>query len=283
MVAMAPKLRSFFLINFGLLLTALGIVLFKIPNHFVTGGVSGLSIIVADLLPGLTVGPAMTVINLFLVVWGFSVLGKQFGWNTVYSSFALSGMVWGLNLLLPMTQPFTGDALLELFFAIGLPAIGSAIVFNQNSSTGGTDIVAKVLSTKTPINTGSALLVSDFVIAASALVVFDIQTGLYSLLGLILKAFLIDLVIEGLNTHKKLEIITSNPDPILDFILHTLHRGATLYPATGAYTNTPWKAIHTVVGRRQALAIRTRLKELDPKAFVTITTTTETIGKGFRQ
>jgi uncharacterized membrane-anchored protein YitT (DUF2179 family) len=276
------KIRPFLFINFGLSLTALGIVLFKIPNHFVTGGVSGLSIILTGLFPGLTVGPAMTVINLVLVVWGFFVLGPKFGWNTVYSSFALSAMVWGLNLVLPMNQPFTHDALLELFFAIGLPAVGSAIVFNQNSSTGGTDIVAKVLSTKTAINTGTALLVSDFVIAASAVWVFGIQTGLYSLLGLVMKAFLIDLVIEGLNTHKKLEIITAHPDAILEFILHTLHRGATLYPATGAFTGQDWKVIHTVVGRRQTLAIRRRLKELDPKAFVTITTTTETIGKGFR-
>lgn len=276
------RLRSFVLINFGLLITALGIALFKIPNHFVTGGVSGLSIIVANLAPGLTVGPAMTAINLVLVIWGFSVLGPKFGWSTIYSSFALSGMVWLINAWMPLTQPFTDDALLELAFAIALPAVGSAIVFNQNSSTGGTDIVAKVLSTKTAIHTGTALLISDFVIAASALFVFGVKTGLYSILGLVIKAFLIDLVIEGLNVHKKLEIITSRPEPVLEFILHTLNRGATVYPAQGAYSGQEWKVIHTVVGRRQALAIRRVLKEVDPKAFVTITTTTETIGKGFR-
>jgi len=191
-------------------------------------------------------------------------------------------MVWGLSLLVPLATPLTHDPLLELAFAIGLPAVGSAIVFNQNASTGGTDIVAKVLSTKTAINTGMALLLSDFVIAASALLVFGVQTGLYSILGLILKAFLIDLVIENLNVHKKMEIITANPEPVLDFILHTLHRGATIYPATGAFTGRDWRVIHTVVGRRQALAIRRVLKEVDPKAFVTITTTSETIGKGFR-
>lgn len=276
------RLRSFALINLGLLLTAVGIVLFKVPNHFVTGGVSGLSIILGALWPWLTVGPAMTAINLVLVVWGFAVLGSGFGWKTVYSSLALSAMVWLLDLLVPLRAPLTTDPLLELFFAIGLPAVGSAIVFNQNSSTGGTDIVAKVLSTKTAINTGTALLISDFAIAASSLAVFGVQAGLYSLLGLVLKAFLIDLVIENLNVHKKLEIITSQPDAVLEFILHTLHRGATLYPAQGAYTGTDWKAIHTVVGRRQALAIRRVVKELDPKAFVTITTTSETIGKGFR-
>lgn len=278
----ASKTKTFALINLGLFLTALGIVLFKMPNHFVTGGVSGVSILAAALFPGLTVGPAMTAINVILVVWGFWVLGAGFGWKTVYSSLALSGMVWGLDLLFPIRQPLTTDPLLELFLAIGLPAVGSAIVFNQNASTGGTDIVAKVLSTKTHLNTGQALLLSDFAIAASALLVFNVQVGLYSLLGLIMKAFLIDLVIENLNVHKKMEIITEHPEPVLQFILHTLHRGATIYPATGAFTGRDWKVIHTVVGRRQALAIRNVLKETDPKAFVTITTTSETIGKGFR-
>jgi len=276
------KVVSFLWINVGLFLTAVGIVLFKVPNHFVNGGVSGLSIEMTAFFPGLTVGPAMGLINLALVIWGFWVLGPKFGWNTVYSSFALSGMVWLVDLAVPLHGPLTNDPLLELFFAIGLPAIGSAIVFNQNSSTGGTDIVAKVLSTKTAINTGMALLISDFIIAASALLVFGVLAGLYSLLGLVLKAFLVDLVIENLNVHKKMEIITAHPEPVLDFILHTLHRGATIYPATGAWSGTEWKVIHTVVGRRQALAIRRVLSESDPKAFVTITTTTEIIGKGFR-
>lgn len=282
MNSLKGKLGSFLAINFGLALTAFGIVLFKVPNHFVNGGVSGLSIVATALFPGLTVGPAMMVINLALVVWGFAVLGSGFGWKTVYSSVVLSAMVWVIDLLIPLHKPLTADPLLELFFAIGLPAVGAAIVFNQNSSTGGTDIVAKVLSTKTPVNVGQALLISDFIIAASALVVFGIQSGLYSLLGLVMKAFLVDMVIENLNIHKQMEIITATPEPVLDFILHTLHRGATIYPATGAWSGREWKVIHTVVGRRQALAIRRALKEIDPKAFVTITTTSEIIGKGFR-
>ena len=276
------QLISFFYINLGLLMTAVGIVLFKVPNHFVNGGVSGLSIELSAWFPGLTIGPAMTLLNLALVVWGFVVLGPKFGWSTIYSSFALSGMVWGVDVLFPLTRPLTSDPLLELFFGIGLPAVGSALVFNHNSSTGGTDIVAKVLATKTAVNTGVALMISDFVIAASAVFVFGVQAGLYSLLGLVMKAFLVDLVIENLNVHKQMEIITAHPEPVLEFILHTLHRGATIYPAVGAYTGQEWKAIHTVVGRRQALAIRRVLKEIDPKAFVTITTTTEIIGKGFR-
>ena len=273
---------EFLLINAGLFLVALGIYLFKIPNHFVTGGVSGLAILVAQLFPGFAVGPVMTGLNLILVGLGFAFLGFGFGWKTIYASFALSGMVWVLDTLWHIPAPLTNDPLLELIFAISLPAIGSGLVFNLGASTGGTDIVAKILNSRTHINTGQALLISDFVIAASALFVFGVKTGMYSVLGLVLKAFIIDLVIESLNVHKKLEIISRTPEPILEFILGDLGRGATVYPAHGAYSGTEWKVIHSVVGRRQAFAIRAKVKELDPKAFITITTTSEIIGKGFR-
>ena len=276
------QLREFLLINLGLLLVAVGIWLFKIPNHFVTGGVSGIAIIMAQLLPGLSVGPWMTGVNSLLVILGFAVLGFGFGWRTVYASFALSGMVWGLDALHHITAPLTNDALLELVFAILLPAVGSAIVFNQNASTGGTDIVAKILNKKTHLNTGQALLISDFVIAASAIGVFGFKTGLYSILGLILKAFIIDLVIESLNIHKKLEIITRQPEAVKRYILDELQRGATIYPAKGAYSGNDWQVIHSVVDRRQAFLIRAYVKQIDPKAFITITTTAEIIGKGFR-
>lgn len=270
------------MINLGLLLVAVGIWLFKIPNHFVTGGVSGISIILSALLPGATVGPWMTGINAVLVIVGFAVLGFGFGWRTVYASFALSGMVWLFDALYHVTTPLTDDPLLELIFAIALPAIGSAIVFNQNASTGGTDIIAKILNKKTHINTGQALLISDFVIAASAILVFGVKTGLYSILGLVLKAFIIDLVIESLNVHKKLEIITRVPELVRSFILEELNRGATIYPARGAYSGTEWQVIHSVVDRRQAFLIRAYVRQVDPKAFITITTTAEIIGKGFR-
>jgi uncharacterized membrane-anchored protein YitT (DUF2179 family) len=276
------KLKEFALINLGLLLVALGIYMFKIPNHFVTGGVSGISIILAQLFPGTSVGPYMTAVNAALVVVGFAVLGFGFGGRTVYASFALSGMVWALDSLHHIAIPLTNDPLLELVFAILLPAVGSAIVFNQNASTGGTDILAKILNNKTHINTGQALLISDFVIAASAIFVFGIKTGMYSILGLILKAFIIDLVIESLNIHKKLEIITREPEAVKRYILDDLHRGATIYPAHGAWSGAEWQVIHTVVDRRQAFLIRAFVKQTDPKAFITITTTAEIIGKGFR-
>ena len=280
---MKEKLQSFFYINAGLILIALGIVYFKIPNNFVTGGVSGLAIVLSSIFPDqITVGPFMTVINLFLLILGFFLVGPRFGTWTVYASLTLSGMVWILNLLTPLTTPLTKDPLLELLWSIILPGMGSAIIFYQNASSGGTDILAKILSVKTRFHVGQSLFMIDFSIALLSFGIFGIQTGLYSILGLIMKAVLIDLVIENLNVHKKLEILTSRPDEILQYILQDLKRGATLYPVKGAFTGNDYQMIHTVVTRRQAFLIRMELKKLDPHAFVNVITTSEIIGKGFR-
>jgi uncharacterized membrane-anchored protein YitT (DUF2179 family) len=276
------KTGSFLLINLGLLLTAAGIHFFKVPNSFATGGVSGLAIVLRHFFPTISVGPIMLVINAILLITGFLFIGRAFGSWTVYSSFALSGMVWLLDRVFPMTGPFTNDTLLELFFAIILPAVGSAIVFNQNASTGGTDIVAKVLNKLTSIDIGKALLISDFLITVSAGIVYGVRIGMYSMLGLIIKGFLIDTVIEGFNMRKQIVIISSEPEKIRHYIIENLHRGATIHTAYGAFNNEEKHVITTVVNRRQAVSLRQFIREIDKTAFITITNTSEIIGKGFR-
>lgn len=279
---MMKRLRDFLLINFGLLLVALGICFFKVPNHFATGGVSGLAIIFSDFFPNIDVGSMMMIINIILMIVGFFFLGSDFGSKTVYSSFALSGFVWIIQKIFPLNQPLTNDMMLELVFSIIFPAVGSAIVFNRNASTGGTDIVAKILSKFTNLNIGKTLLITDFFIAVGAGAVFGIKIGLYSVLGLILKAFMIDMVIEGLNVSKQMVIISSKPDDVKRYIVNELHRGATVYKAEGAFTHNQEEVISTVLGRRQAIKLRTYIRSIDRSAFITITNSSEIIGKGFR-
>lgn len=275
-------LSGFLWVNLGLLLTAAGIHFFKVPNGFATGGVSGLSILISQPFPGIAVGPMMGIINALLLVVGFVAIGGHFGSMTVYSSFALSGMVWVLDILFPLKAPMTNDRMLELVFSILLPAIGSAIVFNQNASTGGTDIVAKILSEKTSLEVGKALLAADFAITLGALFVFGVETGLYSMLGLFAKGFLIDLVIESINARKQLVIVCNRPLEVSQFITDKLVRGATIHEARGAFTHQPKQVITSVMTRRQAVLLRKYVREIDPDSFITITTTSEIIGKGFR-
>jgi uncharacterized membrane-anchored protein YitT (DUF2179 family) len=275
-------LKEFLLINLGLVLVAAGIHFFKIPNHFATGGVSGMAIVIGHFFPKISVGPLMLIINILLLITGYALIGRNFGSKTIYSSIALSSMVWLLDKIYPLTKPFTNDTMLELILAILLPAIGSAIAFNLNASTGGTDIVAKVLQKLTALDIGKALLLGDLAITILAGFVYGIRIGMYSLLGLVLKGFVIDSVIEGLNLRKQLVIISQKSELIQKFIIDKLHRGATIHIAYGAFTNREERVITTVVNRGQAIALRNYIREVDPKSFITITNTSEIIGKGFR-
>ncbi|WHH58667.1 YitT family protein [Petroclostridium sp. X23] len=277
------KIKAFLLINIGLLFVALGIFFFKIPNNFATGGVSGIAMIMSYFFSTISVGPFMLIINIVLLIAGFIFIGFNFGSKTAYSSFVLSGMVWLLEKVCPpISQPLTGDTFLELIFAIVLPAIGSAIVFNQNASTGGTDIIAKILNKYMHVNIGKTLLIADFLITLIAGAVFGIRIGMYSMLGLFMKGFIVDLAIEGMNISKEIVIISEKPEQIKHYIVKELHRGATIYSARGAFTDEEKEVITTIVNRRQAVALRSYIRSIDDKAFMSITNTSEIIGKGFR-
>ena len=270
------------LLNLGLFLTAAGIHLFKTPNHFAMGGTSGMSIIMATLWPGMNVGGALFIINGILVVLGLCFLGVKTMGVTIYSSFALSAFVSLLEWIYPMTAPFTNDTLLELCFAVALPAAGSAIVFNVGASTGGTDILAMILSKYTSLEIGKALLLSDLAIAAWAGGLYGIATGLYCTLGTFSKALMVDSVIESINVRKMMTIVSAQPQQVQDFILNKLHRSATVYDAEGAYTHKELKVIPPILNRRQAMELRNFIRRTDPHAFMTIVNSSETIGKGFR-
>ncbi|EPR12278.1 YitT family protein [Ruminiclostridium papyrosolvens] len=279
---MKKHIMDFILINVGLLLVGIGICFFKIPNNFATGGVSGLAIIASSFFKDIDVGPMMLIINIVLLIVGFIFLGRDFGSKTMYSSFALSGIVWAIQKMYPLKHSLTDDMMLELIFSIIFPAIGSALVFNLNASTGGTDIVAKILSKHTNLNIGKTLLLTDFLIAAGAGAVFGIKIGMYSILGLSLKAFVIDLVMEGFNVSKQFVIISSKSDEIKEYIVSQLNRGATIYKAEGAFSHKTEDVISTVLNRRQAIKLRNYIRSIDDSAFITISNTSETIGKGFR-
>ena len=163
-----------------------------------------------------------------------------------------------------------------------MPALGAAIVFDIGASTGGTDIVALILAKYTSMEIGKALMVSDILIVLAAAVRFGMGTGLYCILGLIGKSFVVDGAIENIHLRKVCTIMTANPQPILDFIIHDMNRSATVEKAYGAYTHHELSVLVTVLTRRQALQLRNFLRENDPHSFITIVNSSEIIGKGFR-
>lgn len=272
---------EYLFIFFGTVLLTAGVYFFKIPNGFSTGGVSGIGTLLGK-ITSFTPATLISVINLICLLLGFLVLGKETGIRTVYSSLLFSGLTQILELACPIEKPLTDQPFLELAYAMLLTSIGSAIIFHCSASSGGTDIIALILKKYTSLNVGKALLCVDFLIAASSFFVFGMKVGLFSLLGLFSKAYIVDGVIENMNSCKYFLIITTHPDEISDFILKNLHHGATLVNATGAYTHDNKTALHTVCKRIEAIRLQKEVRRVDPSAFMIITTSSEIIGRGFR-
>ena len=276
-------LERYLLLTVGSLIMAVGVYFFKFPNNFSTGGVSGLSLILGRMLPSeiLTPSTFVLIINTALLIVGFIFLGRNFAFSTVYCSMLLSLAVNVMERFYPMAHPLTNQPLLELCFAVLLPAFGSAILFNLNASSGGTDIIAMIVRKYTSMNIGMALMVADALITVAGLFCFGIQAGLFCILGLLMKSVLVDYVMDSFRTKKCFQIITTNPDPIVEFITVNLHRGATLEDVYGAYHHERKTMIITVLTRAQALALRRFIHTNDPHAFMVITASTEIVGKGF--
>ena len=277
--------QEFLLLTLGTALVSAGVYFFKFPNHFSMGGVSGLAVLLGELFPHAWLSPSVfnTLINLLFLVLGFLLLDKGFGLKTVYCSLLYSGLVQVFEWIWPLSAPLTDELILELFFAVILPALGSAILFNIDASSGGTDIAAMILKKYTGLDVGRALLLSDVVIAAAALFVFDITAGLCSLLGLALKSVLVDSAIESFNRRKAFFVISYDPEHVCDYITHTLGRGATVWQAQGAYTHAEHHVVLTVLTRGQAVLLRRYLKKIDPHAFLIVANSSEIFGKGFLQ
>lgn len=277
---MKEKFKQFLLLTGSILVMAIGTYFFKFSNNFTFGGITGLAVLI-NKFGWMSAGDFTFVINMVLLVIGFLVLGKGFGAKTAYCSILLSVTLSFLERAYPMKQPLTDQPMLELCFAIALPALGSAILFNIGSSSGGTDIIAMILKKYSSFDIGKALLISDILITVAGCFVFDIKTGLYSFLGLSIRSFMIDNFIESFNLSKYFNVVCDTPEPICDFIVHTLNRSATVCKAQGAFTGNDKYIIFTALNRPQAVKLRNYINANQPQAFILISNTSEIIGKGF--
>ncbi|MGN0159061.1 MAG: YitT family protein [Brotaphodocola sp.] len=268
------------LITMSMIVMTIGVYFFKFPNHFSFGGVTGFSPLVSR-LTGWSASSFTFVLNNLLLILGFLFLGRDVGLKTVYATLIMSFGLSFLEKICPMTAPITEEPLLELVFAIFLPAVGSAVLFNIGASSGGTDIIAMIVKAHSSLDIGTALFVVDITSVLLSFFVFGPTTGLFSALGLLAKSLVIDSVIENINKCKCFNIICDDPDPICEYIIHDLHRGATVYEAKGAFSHHTKTIILTTMKRGQAMRLRTFIKHTEPSAFILISDSSEIIGKGF--
>ena len=275
------NIKNFGLMTLGCFMLAVGVYFFKIQNSFVTGGVTGIGVLLSA-LTSVSAGIWIWLLNIALLIVGFCMFGKDMGLKTVYCSLLYSAFTLVFEKYFNLSSPLTNQTFMELIYAMLLTSIGSALIFNSEASSGGTDIIALILKKYTSIDVGKALLITDSVVAMSSFWLFGVEIGLYSLLGLFSKAFIVDGVIESFNTCKYFIVITSKKDEIKEYIINTLHHGVTSSQAIGEYTGQNKTMLHTVCKRMEAVRLKKHIKEIDPKSFIIITTSNEIIGRGFR-
>ncbi len=280
---MQKKIYRFIMINIGLLVLALGMYIFLIPTNLAVGGVTGLAMVIQSYFPSINLGILMWGFNIILFVVAFIFIGKDFGGYTIYSSFALSTFIGMMEKLYVLKSSVVDDLLLNLIFGILISGIGMAIIFYYNASTGGTDIVAKIINKYTDISIGQALFMSDALITLMAGLTFGIQLGLYAFLGILINGLIIDKVIAGFDQRINLQIITKEEKKITDFITNKLDRGFTYINAIGGYTLENKRIISIVLTRRQYMSLKHFIQDTDPNAFITMTMVNEVVGNGFRK
>ncbi len=286
---------------FGIIMMSCSVYFFQTPNDFTLGGIAGIAVIlesfIKPLAPFFTQGVIMAIINVALLIIGLIILGKQCTVRTIFCSLFYTAFIWlfeyldvigAINTAIGRVneagvalRSLTDEPLLELVYAILLFGIGGALVFNCGASSGGTDIIALILKKFTNINVGMALMIIDMIVVLVSFYTFDVDKGLFSVLGLFTKSFLLDGVIESIGKTKYLTIITENPEKIAEYILKVINHGYTMYDAEGGYTHKKKKVLVTVCKRSEALKIKMKIHQEDPASFVIITDANEILGKGF--
>ncbi len=294
-------IKDYLIITGGLVIVALAIHLFMVPNKFVVGGISGLGIVLQNLLSkvpnnykaitifGKTISLTflfslsgiMFILNTILYLLGFLLIGKTFGIRTVYSGYMLNFIYYLLEHFFPIKEPLMNDLLTQLIIMSAMSALGLSIVFKCNASTGGTDITGKILNKYFHIDLGKAVLISDVFITITAFSINGITSFIYGLFGIFLNGIFIDYLLQKFSESKEVVIISKEPDRIKDFIINVLDRSATIYEARGAYTNEEKEIIRTVLSKREFIKLKEFISTIDRNAFITVNNIHQTFGLGF--
>ena len=274
------KYKEYIFITFGAALVALAIQLFFIPNKIAPGGVSGIGLVINSLTPGVSVSTYVIILNVILFLLAFKLLGGGFGFKTIYASFSLSIIMWIIeNIIKP--QSITDDLMLASLIGILLLGTGLGIVFNQDASTGGTDILAKLLNKYFNLSMGLSMTIIDLAVVMVVAFFFGLERGLYAGLATFLNGIVINRVVGGFNEKKQVFIITGEKEKVKSYIVNEIQRGATIFSGEGGFSGAENHVIYTVLSTKEFVRLKMYLRENHPDSFVTVSSTSEVLGQGF--
>ncbi len=262
-------IKEFLMITFATAITACAVFFFLVPSHTSVGSISGLAIVVSNVVP-LSVSTLTLIFNVVLLIVGFLLIGPEFGVKTVYTSILLPVCMGILENLFPNFQSIMGDPFLDMMCYLFLSSVGLAMLFVRNASSGGLDIVAKLLNKFFRMELGKAMSTAGMVVALSSGLIYDAKTVVLSVLGTYLNGIVLDHFIFGFDKKRRVCIMSEKLDEIRDFIINTLHSGATIYESIGAYELKPRREIIAVVDRHEYSKLIKFINKIDPNAFMTI-------------
>ena len=279
---MKEKIKEFVLITLGFLLVAFAVQYFYIPCNITGGGITGIAMVINHYIPSISIGILMIIMNIILFAVAFAVLGTGFGGKTIYAAFGLSfAMTFIEKFLNP--HALTHDVMLSAIIGTLLLGSGLGIVFTQNASTGGTDIIAKIINKFFRIDLGKCMQMVDTCVICLVGIAFGLSSGLYAIVCVILDGIIIDKVIDGLTSIKQVMIITSKADLIKDYITQDVKRGCTILKGEGGYTGHINKIVYSVMDRGDLIKLRKFIKQLNGEAFIIVNNAHEVLGTGFQE
>ena len=262
-------MKEFGVIIGGTAIVAAAVYFLLLPSHVSVGSAAALAMVIGNFIP-LPVSAITAGLNLFLLVIGFLLIGPEFGGKTVFTAMLMPGFMWVFECLFPNFQSITQDPLLDVICYILVVGIGLALLFSCNASSGGLDIVAKIMNKYLRMDLGQAMSVSGMVVALSSALCYDAKTVVLSVLGTYFGGMVVDHFIFGLNIKRRVCIISPKVDDIVHYILHEIHSGASLNETIGAYENVVHKEIITIVDKQEFKQLMDFVRKVDPKAFITV-------------
>ena len=262
-------IKEFAIITVGTAIVAAAVFFFMLPSHVSVGSGAALAMVLSNFIP-LSVSAITLIMNVFLLIIGFLLVGAEFGIKTVYCSVLMPILMGVLEWIFPNFQSITQDALLDVVCYILIVGVGLSILFSHNASSGGLDIVAKIMNKYLRMDLGKAMSYAGMAVALTSALCYDSKTVVLSLLGTYFGGQVVDNFIFGINIKRRVCVISEHLDDIVDFVLHNLHSGATLNEIIGAYDKTPKREMITIVDRNEYKLLMDYIRKVDPKDFATV-------------
>ena len=279
---MKCKLRCYIqdmaVITFATFIVAVAVYFFMMPNNLAIASIAGLAVVLQNFIP-LSVATISLIFNVGLLIIGFIFVGREFGGKTVYTSVILPIFVGIFEKLFPKYNGLTGDPFLDMICYIFIVSIGLSLLFNHNASSGGLDIIVKILNKYLHIDKGKAMSIAGMLVSLSAIFAYDTKTVVLSVLGTYLNGIILDYFLFGTNIKKKVCILSAKNEEIKKYILKNMHSGATLYKVIGAYNNEEHEEVVAIVNKREYGVLMQFIRRTDPDAFVTVSTINEVMYK----